>query len=191
MPTKSKKKRGMSITAMSELYFKWLINHIDYDNEDDELFIYDLFLCEFRWIHPNDVNRKMDAFELRRDFSIDEGLYYSEYETFKSVKPNCLEVLIALAQRISDDILDECESGYGTDGWFWELVKIFGLRHTRLPKTFKYFELTKEFQKGNISSKKVTKRYQKGNKKVTDLEIWYQIADYISNFYDMEDDYID
>lgn len=176
---------------MSEMYLKWLMNHIDYDNEDDELFIYDLFLCEFRWKHPNDVNRKTDAFELRRDFSIDEGLYYSEYEAFKSVKPNCLEVLIALAQRISDDIFDECESGYGTDGWFWELVKIFGLRRTRLPKTFKYFELTKEFQKGNILSKKVTKRYQKGNKKVTDLEIWYQIADYVSNFYDMEDDYID
>ena len=71
------------------------------------------------------------------------------------------------------------------------MVRTDGLRRTRLPKTFKYFELAKEFQKGNISSKKVTKRYQKGNKKVTDLEIWYQIADYVSNFYDMEDDYID
>lgn len=174
-------------------YFDWLVSFLDLrssrlDFNSTIHFLKDLYNTEFRWRSPNDVNRKLDALNLREEFADDLNISYKDFEYLNDQIVNCLEVLIAFASRISDSFIEYCDSGTGTNGWFWELVKIFGLLYQKFNQSFKIFELQNEFQKGNKCSKKVTKRYQKGNKKVTNLELWYQIAHYVEDNYEIQED---
>ena len=87
----------------------------------DERFTYnnlfaDLYLCDFTWPDyiAGDANRAEDGLQLRHDLG---------YEDILQGKPcSVLEMMMALAVRIEQDLMYNPEEGDRTAQWFWEMI---------------------------------------------------------------------
>lgn len=92
----------------------------------DERFTYDelfkhLYSYDFTWSDsvPGDINRAEDGLQLRHDLGFNDIL---------QDKPcSVLEMLIALAVRIEQDLMYDSEEGDRTAQWFWEMIVNMGL----------------------------------------------------------------
>lgn len=109
-------------------YYDWLLEQIKYypgenDNVDTALEL--MFDTPFRWTVENDDNRLEDGLQLRSIFMDDEG-----WNTNPFFEESCsvLEVLIALAIRIENDIMWDGQSNR-TDKWFWEMYDNLGFNN--------------------------------------------------------------
>lgn len=88
-----------------------------------------LHITDFRYSIPRDVNRGEDGLELRRRFILCNG-YEDWYETVMEVLSgpcSVLEMLIALAIRCEEAIMDDASMGNRTDQWFWGMINNLGL----------------------------------------------------------------
>lgn len=102
-----------------EKYCRKLISLV-YDSKDTTYTYNELFMAlysyDFTWSSsvPGDANRAEDGLQLRHDLGFDDIL---------SDKPcSVLEMLIALAVRIEQDIMYNSEIGDRTSQWFWEMI---------------------------------------------------------------------
>lgn len=80
---------------------------------------------EFYWMQyiPMDENRANDGLSLRYRFEQDTG-----YDSRKITgPPSVLEVMVALAKRIEENIFDDPREGDRTSQWFWEMITSLGL----------------------------------------------------------------
>ena len=80
----------------------------------------DLYSYDFKWPRtvPGDANRAGDGLQLRHDLCDCDILD----------KPcSVLEMLIALAIRMEQDIMHNSEEGDRTGQWFWEMLSSMGL----------------------------------------------------------------
>ena len=80
---------------------------------------------EFKWLIDLDSNRAEDGIDLRYRYS-----YYNGLDTV----PECLdgpcsvlEMIVALAIRCEDDIMENSEIGNRTGQWFWSMITNLGL----------------------------------------------------------------
>lgn len=81
----------------------------------------DLYSCDFICFDsiPGDFNRIEEGLKLRHDLGFEDSLYN---------KPcSVLELLIALAIRIEQEIMYNPEKGDRTSQWFWEMIVNLGL----------------------------------------------------------------
>lgn len=83
-----------------------------------------LATIEFTWSIPNDDNRAHDGQHLRYVYA--EESYDHAYMKF-SLPCSVLEMMVALAHRIDDDIMYEAEYGDRTSEWFWVMIRNLGL----------------------------------------------------------------
>lgn len=79
-----------------------------------------LYSTPFKWSLPTDASREVDGRSLRY-------LFDPKFEQCKVESANVLEVLIALAIRCEDDIMQDEEKGNRTALWFWLMIKHLGL----------------------------------------------------------------
>lgn len=80
---------------------------------------------EFTWFVPYDDNRADDGLQLRRRYGIDcENLDLQKY-----LKGPCtvLEMMVALAIRCEECIMDDTVYGDRTGQWFWGMIHNLGL----------------------------------------------------------------
>ena len=89
-------------------------------NTYNNLFM-DLYSRDFTWPRtiPGDANRAEDGLQLRHDYGYDDIL--------KDKPCSILEMLIALAIRMEQDIMHNSEEGDRTEQWFWEMIINMGL----------------------------------------------------------------
>lgn len=118
-------------------YFDWLYSKIGFDDETDDreqIFPYhivtlQLFMKEFYPMVPYDENRDTDARTLRdrfvyeADSSIDAGVMLD----ILSGPANLLEVMVALAERMDNDLYNPENRRNKIVDSFWELFKNLGL----------------------------------------------------------------
>ena len=96
-----------------------MVKDPEYDELNYKNLIETLIDIPFQWVLEMDANRVGDALELREN-------YYGYYDD--SDEPvSCLEVLIALAVRIEDDIMYDPDFGDKTGEWFWLMLRNLGL----------------------------------------------------------------
>ena len=105
-------------------YFEWLFETVDnersdIDNSYRDLLIY-LHDVDFICINPRDQDRAADGIDLRRRFALEYG--------FRDT-PDCLdrpcsvlEMMIALAIRCEETIMDDTSVGDRTRQWFWRMI---------------------------------------------------------------------
>ena len=103
------------------VYYQWLLDKINADSKTHYLLLRRLNRVPFRSLIPNDDNRIRDGLALRKEFADDYGLYFVDKSELQ-YQCTVLEVLIALAKRINNDILE-----YGLDYWFWLMIDNLGL----------------------------------------------------------------
>ena len=108
------------------MYFGWLSDLVCEERYSDrisyEKLLTFLYNTEFRYSIPMDRNRASDGINLRRRYSLEI------HDDFHIRKPcSILEMMIALAIRIEEDIMDNPNVGNRTGQWFWGMVTSLGL----------------------------------------------------------------
>lgn len=167
----------MGNAIIDNAYYDWLMSEIEYVPGD---IVYDnvfnlMFNTKFRWTVANDDNRAVDGVQLRYMFMDEEGW---NTEPLEGDSCNVLEMLIALAKRIEDDVMWDGEEDRSSI-WFWDMIN--NLEFTRIPET--------EYE--NRINEMLDRTYEKNGygglfplRKWTGIdqrkvEIWYQAQSYL------------
>ena len=104
-------------------YFIWLTD-IVYDKRFNKLLEY-LHCVEFRHIMPRDENRAADGLALRYRFGYENDI--PDAEVYLTGSCTMLEMMVALALRCEETIMDDPAFGGRTKQWFWNMVVSLGL----------------------------------------------------------------
>ena len=114
---------------INDEYFEWLCELIDVRRFSKRISYRKLLMhlhdIEFTWFIPYDDNRADDGIKLRRRFAlVREDASLSDY-----ILGPCsvLEMMVALAIRCEETIMDDTQMGNRTGQWFWGMVNNLGL----------------------------------------------------------------
>ena len=112
-------------------YFEWLYRYVDNDRFHKKIsyrkMIRYLFDEPFRWTIPKDENRALDGIGLRRRYAIELGFDDDYFKDYLDGPCSVLEVIIALALRIEETIMDDPTIGDRTSQWIWIMLGSLGL----------------------------------------------------------------
>lgn len=80
----------------------------------------------FNYSIPNDANRADDGIALRYRFALEYD--YPDVPECLDGPCSILEMMVALAIRCEENIMDDPNVGDRTGQWFWEMIKNLGLK---------------------------------------------------------------
>jgi hypothetical protein len=113
-------------------YFDWMYQLVSdrrhSRNNSYRKLLSKLHNIDFTYTIDMDGNRASDGIDLRYRFGYENG--YEDYiiASFLDNRPcSVLEMMVALANRCEETIMDDPEIGNRTGKWFWEMVKNLGL----------------------------------------------------------------
>lgn len=169
-------------------YFKWLYDYVckgrAHERNSYEKLLMFLHQIEFTFIIPNDVNRAMDGVDLRYRYAT----YLEDDRVMAILDGPCsvLEMMVALAIRCEETIMDDSRYGDRTGQWFWNMMSNLGIGlmnddifDERIVEDITYDFLERRYGpdgKGGLF-------YIRGCKDdLRDLEIWTQLCWYLDNF---------
>lgn len=143
----------------------------------------ELHSIRFRYSIPNDVNRADDGISLRHRFALIYG--YENESDYLNEPCSVLEMLIALAIRCEEDIMDDPRYGDRTKQWFWQMIVNLGLG----AMTDDRFDRGYVLDRINIF---LNREYEPNGEgglftihdcehDLRDVEIWYQLCWYLDS----------
>lgn len=145
-----------------------------------------LYDHDFRYSIAMDDNRDSDGIDLRYRFAREKGYDYRLIGSYLDDRPcSVLEMMIALALRCEEHIMEDSEFGDRTGHWFWNMIVSLGLS-SMSDKRFDidYVDdvierfLDREYEpngKGGLFTVRDSKRDMRT------MEIWYQMHSYLSS----------
>lgn len=118
--------------SINREYFTWLCDIVCSGRNSDQISYTKLLTylhdTEFRYVIQRDRNRAEDGIELRHRFAYEFG--YSERMEVHLEKPcSILEMMVSLALRCEENIMDDDRYGNRTGQWFWNMIGSMGLGH--------------------------------------------------------------
>lgn len=166
-------------------YFEWLWNFTKCRGHSQNRKIITLLHdIEFRYSIPMDANREEDGIDLRYRFITEVGIPRNYQEVYGYLDGPCsvLEMMIALAIRCEESIMDDPDIGDRTSEWFWLMMKNLGLDYMSDRK----FDRDIAEEKISIFLDRKYKRNGEGGLFVVNgrrdlrkVEIWYQMCWYL------------
>ena len=129
----------MGNVVVDNAYYEWLLNKIEYHDCCFDTVLEMLHATTFRWSVANDDNRAEDGITLRSIFMDEEN--WSTCPRYDE-PCSCLEMMIALANRMENDIMWDGEKDR-TAEWFWIMIRNLGFSETSTPT--EYIGLSKGF----------------------------------------------
>lgn len=113
-------------------YFEWLYNYVCKNKGHKNISYRKLFMTlhntEFIFSIPNDVNRAIDGEDLRYRFLLEKEDQEGVTIKYRIEGPcSVLEMMIALAIRCEESIMDDPQYGDRTAQWFWRMLSNLGL----------------------------------------------------------------
>lgn len=166
-------------------YFEWLWNFTKCrGHSQNRKIITLLHNIEFRYSIPMDANREEDGIDLRYRFITEVGIPKNYQEVYAYLNGPCsvLEMMIALAIRCEESIMDDPDIGDRTSEWFWLMMKNLGLDYMSDRK----FDRDIAEEKISIFLDRKYKRNGEGGLFVVNgrrdlrkVEIWYQMCWYL------------
>lgn len=119
-------------TVIQDEYFHWMIQLVSDEKfprkRSWERLFRLLHETDFTYILEMDGNRAEDGTDLRYRFADESGYSDQEVCIYLDNRPcSVLEMMIALAQRCEEHIMDDPESGNRTGQWFFEMITSLGL----------------------------------------------------------------
>ena len=112
-------------SGINEDYFYWLLAFIDsYENPVDDYIdcLHELFTITYTWTIPDDANRAEDGLSLRDRFEDESG-----EKLWLNRGCSMLEMMVALAIRMENDLMYDPDYGDRTSVWFWGMMDASGL----------------------------------------------------------------
>lgn len=115
--------------VLQDAYFRWLCGIIGYKNIDYPscryclllTYLYNIDFYILEDVQGNEQNRIIDAMDLKVEFC-ETHPEIDPDQMFRN-RPSVLEVLVALARRIDDDIMYDPRVGLNASKWFWEIIQ--------------------------------------------------------------------
>lgn len=163
-------------------YFEWLCSLIC----KDECISYMKLLTflhneEFFWLLDRDSNRADDGVELRHRFAY----YFLEgAEDYLTGPCSVFEMLVGLALRCEEDIMDNPAYGDRTPQWFWQMIVNLGLgsmTDDRFDKDYCIFVIDRFMNREYEPNGKGGLFTIRGcEEDLTEVEIWYQLNWYLN-----------
>lgn len=103
-------------------YFEWLYDKVCTGGISYRKLLMCLHDIEFTYTIPNDVNRASDGADLRYRFTQNK-------DEFDILDGPCsvLEMMVALAIRCEETIMDDTRYGNRTGQWFWSMMSNLGI----------------------------------------------------------------
>ena len=168
-----------------QLYKQWLFDIVCRDlfskNISYNRLLTYLSHREFTIIIPNDINRADDGIDLRLRYEMITDRHVSRN------KPcSILEMMIALAIRCEETIMDNPSYGDRTAQWFWGMIRTLGLRGMTDDKfDVEYVDMVID----RFLNREYKPNGEGGLFKIPDckydlrrIEIWYQLCWYLERF---------
>lgn len=122
----------MTIADISNDYFEWLYELVCKKRYAKEISYRKLLMflhsTVFIYSISMDSNRADDGINLRYRFAHDKYISTSLVESYLNEPCSVLEMMIALAIRCEETIMDDPSIGDRTSQWFWEMISNLGLR---------------------------------------------------------------
>lgn len=166
-------------------YFEWLSSMVS-KNKLPKRFSYEKLLAflhatEFRYSLLMDENRAEDGKDLRYRYARESG--WPDVPDCLEGPCSVLEMMIALAIRCEEGIMDNTEYGNRIDQWFWGMVTSLGLGSMNDERFNKILA-------GDIIERFLDREYQPNGKgglftikdcddDLRDIEIWIQLCWYL------------
>ena len=185
-----------TIDTISKEYFNWMYNLVC-DNRyfrrkregSFKLLFKHLYNTQFNYIIERDSNREADGIDLRYRFGHIAGYSQHEITSYLDIRPcSILEMMIALAIRCEDHIMDDPEYGNRTGQWFWNMIVSLGLGHMNDANYDRdyvddclnrfIFRKYKRNGEGGLFTVQHPKRDMRN------VEIWYQMCMYLEELHD-------
>lgn len=122
--------------SIREEYFEWLFDIVCAKRYSKSIsykkLLTHLYEIEFIYTMPMDGNRAADGVDLRHRFILEKGYDFMYRRVLDSLDGPCsvLEMLIALAIRCEENLMDDPLYGDRTGQWFWEMIINLGLGST-------------------------------------------------------------
>lgn len=172
---------------INDEYFEWLCELVDLKRFAKHVsyrkLLAHLHLIEFTWFIPFDDNRADDGVQLRRRF----GLERNDLSIQNYLRGPCsvLEMMVALAVRCEDWIMDDDLMGNRAGQWFWGMVHNLGLS----PMTDSEFD--REFT-DSVVARFLNREYapdgrgglftvKNSDRDMRTVEIWIQLSWYLGS----------
>lgn len=141
-----------------------------------------LHYTEFRYSIPNDGNRAEDGVYLRYRFALENG--YDDIFKYLDGPCRVLEMLVALANRCEEHIMDDPDIGDRTGQWFWTMIRNLDLDSM----TDENFDIDYVEEKVSIFLDRRYASNGEGGLFILDdcrydlrtVEIWYQMCWYLN-----------
>lgn len=175
----------MTKEEFNDEYLDWMYNRVCNDRYSKhtsyrKLFAY-LNSVEFEYILPMDGNRAEDGVDLRYRFGRENR--YPDYmvATYLDDHPcSILEMMLALAIRCEEHLMENTDYGDRAGQWFWEMIVCLGLGHmtdenfdeSYADRVIDIF-LNREYDK---SGKGGLFEIHDPSKDMRKIDIWYQMC---------------
>lgn len=173
--------------AIRNDYFEWLSDFVQSNSASESIsyrrLLMELHHIDFRYLVPLDENRADDGISLRYRYALQSGC--EDYIDCLDGPCSVLEMILALAIRCEEDIMDDPRYGDRTSQWFWQMIRNLGLYGMTDDRFDEYVVrdsierfLDREYEpdgKGGLF------RIINCKHDLRDVEIWYQLNWYLDN----------
>lgn len=175
--------------GISNRYFEWMYDLVCEGRYSKSVsyrkLLTHLHSIEFIYSIPRDSNRANDGEKLRYRFALLQDC--EELSDYLDDPCSVLEMILALAIRVEENIMDDPEIGDRTAQWFWEMIANLGLggmsdRHydkdyvNEVVYRFLYREYEPDGRGGLF-------RIRNCERDLRDVEIWCQFNYYINTIF--------
>lgn len=188
----------MNKSELKSTYFEWMtrlvfddshINGLNYS----KLLSY-LHSIEFTYVIERDENRAQDGIDLRYKFGYEHELDITTVEDYLDNQPcSVLEMMVALANRCEETIMDNPKLGRRQGRWFIEMLRSLGLANMT-----NYAWFGEEYV-DKVVDVFLNRRYKPNGEgglftisncqtDLRNVEIWYQMCWYIDEVIDNEEE---
>ena len=122
----------MTKNELNDAYFNWMYQLV-FDGRYSKKLSYrkllrEMHRIEFKYSIPMDGNRAEDGVDLRYRFGYENGYSSSMISAYLDNRMcSVLEMMIALAIRCEEHIMDDPDVGNRTGQWFWNMSVNLGL----------------------------------------------------------------
>ena len=170
---------------VNDRYFEWLCELVDIGRFAKRVSYRKLLMrlhdIDFTWFIPHDDNRADDGIQLRRRY----GLVCEDMTLPNYIHGPCsvLEMMVALAIRCEETIMDDAQLGNRTGHWFWGMIRNLGLSHMIDPEFDRNYVddviarfLNREYEpdgRGGLFT------VRNCDQDMRDVEIWCQLSWYL------------
>ena len=177
----------MTHDIIANQYFNWMCGLV-YERKKSSYkkLLNHLHNIDFTYILELDGNREEDGINLRYRFGYEFDYPRGMIAAYLDTHPcSVLEMMVALAHRCEEDIMDNPEYGDRTGKWFWDMIDSLGLSsmddnhfdEAHADEVIYRF-LHREYQpngKGGLFTVNNCRRDMRA------LEIWYQMNWYLAD----------